>query len=154
MKHLVFMMLLVAALLGATQANSKDRVYNSRPDQVTVPVGMNEVVYVDHSLNREFTRKTWYTKKRLKGVNISLEKSVISTNPAGYKQVTSMFRNHTDSDYVLEARTHFFDESELPSDVVTKWKRVHIPANSIQVYKTMSVDQATAFFRTEVRSSK
>ncbi len=154
MKHIVFIMLLIASLLGATQAISKDRVYNPRPDQVIVPVGMNEVVYVDHSLNRQYTRKTWLQKKRLKAVNISLEKSVITTNSAGYKQVTSMFRNHTDSDYVLEARTHFFDESELPSDVVTKWKRVFIPANSIQVYKTVSVDRATAFFRTEVRSSK
>lgn len=154
MKHLVFIMLLIAVLFGAISGCSTDRVYNHRPDQVIEPVGMNEVVYVDHSLNREYSRKTWLQKTRLKRVNISLEKSVITNNSAGYRQVTSMFRNHTNSDYVLEARTHFFDESELPSDVVTKWKRVFIPANSIQVYKAVSVDQATAYFRTEVRSSK
>jgi transcriptional regulator of met regulon len=141
-------------LCSATIASGKERIHNHRPDQVTAPVGMNEVVYIDHALNRQYSSTQWLTKSRLKKINISLENSVIQTNAAGYKKVTSVFRNHTDSDYVIEARTHFFDSSELPIDTVTKWKRVYLPANAIQVYRTISVDQATVFFRTEVRSAK
>jgi len=145
--------LILSLLFTSSFAHSQERIHNHRPDQVVIPTGMNEVVFVDHKLNREYSERTWLANSKLKKINISLEKSVIQTNSVGYKKVTSIFRNHTDYDYVLEARTHFFDENELPSDTVSKWKRVFIPANSIQVYEILSIDRATNFFRTEVRSS-
>jgi hypothetical protein len=142
------------ALSVVEQSYAEERIHTNRADQVTAPVGMNEVVYVEHGLNRTYTTKKWLQKSRLKAINISLEKSFIQQNEAGYKQVMSLFRNHTDFDYVLEVRTHFFDASEFPSDTVSKWQRIFVPANSIQTYKVMSIDKTTTYFRTEVRSAK
>ncbi len=137
-----------------TNSQADENTHNERPDQVTAPLNMNQVVYVDHALNRQYTTKKWLRKSRLKAINISLENSLIRANPAGYKQVMSIFRNHTDFDYVLEARTHFFDVGEFPSDTVSKWQRVYIPANSTQTYRVVSIDQSTVYYRTEVRSAK
>ena len=153
MKNTIVLLSFLFAVVSA-DTFAKNIIHNSRPDQVVAPVGMNTVVYVDHTLNRSYTTKRWLKKMRLEKINISLEKSIILKNAGGYKEVTAMFRNHTDYDYVLEARTHFFGSDEIPRDSVTRWKRVFIPANSTQVYKTASIDQETAYYRMEVRGAK
>ena len=133
-------------LLLILAAGSADEVINYRPDQVVEAPDLNAVVFVDHRLQR--------SKDGDRFINISVENTGIANTPAGYRQAWAVFRNHTDYDYVIEVRAHFFDMQQVMTNDSTKWKRVIVPANSSEKYSESSIDLRTMYYRLEVRSTQ
>ena len=77
-----------------------------------------------------------------------------SRTPANTSEVFVVLRNHTDDNGILEARTQFFDQSEIPTDVEPRWQRVVVPANSTSVYLEKSTTTEPLKYRVEVRQAK
>ena len=69
----------------------------------------------------------------------------------GTTEVYVVLRNHTDYDYRIEARTQFFDQDGVPTDVKPTWQRSTIPANSIATYRELSTTTQPLQYRVEVR---
>ena len=119
-------------------------VVGERPDQVIEAVKMNSVVFVDHVLNRK--------KGRDRVINISVDSTGMSRTPGGYREAWAVFRNHTDHEYLIEVRAQFFDMNQVMTNDSSKWKRVFVPANSLQKYAESSIDLTSTYYRLEVRS--
>ncbi|MCH2209576.1 MAG: hypothetical protein MK132_27470 [Lentisphaerales bacterium] len=69
-------------------------------------------------------------------------------------QVWASLRNRTDSELVLQARTHFYDRSKMPIEKVSGWRQFFIPANGSQTYKESSISIDVGYYYIEVREAK
>lgn len=120
-------------------------------EQRTEKVEYNTVIFTDYKLNRQFS-------DGLVGpdnvIRISAKKHGIGRTDTGISQVWAVLRNHTDYNYMVEARTHFFDKNGMPVDAKPVWKRVSVPANSLARYKEKSVSNKRLQYRVEVRQAK
>lgn len=114
----------------------------------TAPLEYNTVVFTDYDLSR-----TWKDGIRGGGetYRLSVENHGRRRTETGTTEVYAVLRNHTDFDYQIEARTHFFDEDGVPVDAKATWQRSTIPANSISAYKELSTGTQSLQYRVEVR---
>jgi hypothetical protein len=146
--------LLTATLLACMAALGAERVINDRPDQVTNPVQMGEVVFLDHALNRVETRRRLFGTRRDTAIRVSVVEAGIQRQASGYQRVTALFRNHTDYPQVIEVRAQFFDEQRALTEDFTRWQRIMLPANAVENYAANSIDPATRQYRLEVRETQ
>ena len=63
-------------------------------------------------------------------------------------------RNHTDFNYMVEARTSFYSQSGRPLDARPVWRRISVPANARAVYEEKSVSTDRLQYRVEVRQAR
>jgi hypothetical protein len=119
--------------------------------QRTAPISYNSVTFTDYDLNRNF-------RYGIKGpddvLRLSVNKHGIRRTESDTSQVFVVLRNHTDYNYMAEARTQFFDQSEIPVDLKPAWQRVVVPANSTAVYLEKSATTVALKYRVEVRQAK
>jgi uncharacterized protein YceK len=145
----LFLSLMTAGLVlaGCQSATMSKEEHKQR----TAKTEYNTVVFTDYDLNREFSGG-------LAGpdnvIRISVENHGITRTDTGTSQVWAVFRNHTDYNYMLEARTSFFAESGMPVDAEPVWQRVSVPANGTATYKEKSVTTDRLKYRVEVRQAK
>ncbi len=148
MKTLVVSALLVAGLLtaGCQSGMSKEEF-----QQRTEETGYNTVTFTDYTLNRRF-------KDGLTGpdnvIRLSTTGHGIERTATGTSQVWVELRNHTDHNYMVEARTSFYTESGMPVDAKPVWQRVSVPANTRAVYREKSVSHHRLQYRVEVRQAR
>ena len=109
------------------------------------------MTFTDYDLNRNFSGGIPGPHKVFR---FTAEKHGIRRTPANTSEVFVVLRNHTDYNGILEARTQFFDQSEIPTDVEPRWQRVVVPANSTSVYLEKSTTTAQLKYRVEVRQAK
>ena len=135
---------LIAALLlaGCETMEHKQR---------TAPTTYNSVTFTDYDLNRHFD---YGLPGAHKVFRITAEKHGIRRTPANTSEVFVVLRNHTDYNSILEARTQFYDQSDIPTDVAPRWQRVVVPANATSVYREQSTTTAALKYRVEVRQAK
>jgi len=144
--------LLVPAVLVGLLAACETVLIHEEPEQRHAPIKMNEVVFVDHSLNRIIKNK--WTKAKTNIVKVTVESQGMRSTSTGTGEVWAVLRNRTDHPQQLEARTMFFDGGQAPTDVDPTWKRVFIPANSTATYKELSTSFDVAFYRIEIKGAE
>jgi hypothetical protein len=139
----------LAAFVGtagcATQMSQDERA------QRTKELEYNTVVFTDYDLNRNFSEDLMGPDKVIR---ISAGKHGIRRTATGTSEVWAVLRNHTDHDYVVEARTRFYAEGGMPVDADPVWKRVIVPANAVATYREKSVSTDKLQYRVEVRQTK
>lgn len=126
----------------------------SEPVQRTNEVQMNEVVFVDHDLNRTYEKSFFGMKSTKQIVKVSVNSKGIRTTPGGTAEAWVVFRNHTDYPLQIQAQTMFFDSDMAPMQPDPMWKRVFLPANSLGTYKEQSYDGNISYYRIEVKEAK
>jgi len=127
-------------------------VINGSVEQRTNAVQMNEVVFVDHDLNR--VEKKSSSDKTAQTIRVSVNSKGIRSTATGTAEVWVVLRNHTDYPQQIEGRTMFFDNDQAPADAAPQWKRVYIPANSLATYKELSISPQVAFYRVEIKGAE
>jgi len=151
MKLVTAFVLAVSVVFTATgyaQDNNNDKdAANVKQRHDGLRDQMGKVVFVDHSLNRKYIDK----KKRDHTVKVTVEQYGSRATPTGTKEVVSVFKNRTDFDLVIEARTSFYAAGYFPLDDVTAWKQVYLPANGISTYRDSSLSDEAVHFMIEVR---
>lgn len=120
-------------------------------EQRTAEVEYNTVVFTDYDLNREFSRGL---RGPDKVIRLTAENHGIERTDTGTSQVWVTLRNHTDYNYTVEARTHFYSQGGMPTDAKPVWQRVSVPANSLATYREKSVSTKELQYRVEVRQAK
>ena len=115
----------------------------------TAPLEFNTVVFTDYDLSR-----SWKKGTRDEGniYRLSVENHGQRPTETGTSEVFAVLRNHTDYDYQIEARTHFYDNYGVPVDARATWQRLTVPANSVAAYKTLSTGTQELKYRVEVRA--
>jgi hypothetical protein len=48
--------------------------------------------------------------------------------------------NCTDVPLQVEGRTNFLDQAQIPTEPVSAWQRVHLPARALGMYQESSTD--------------
>lgn len=148
MKTLIVSALLAAGLVvtGCQSSMSKEEF-----QQRTEDTGYNTVIFTDYDLNRRF-------KDGLTGpdnvVRLSTTGHGIERTDTGTSQVWVELRNHTDFNYMVEARTSFYSQSGRPLDARPVWRRISVPANARAVYEEKSVSTDRLQYRVEVRQAR
>lgn len=125
---------------GDKDADNVTQRHNGLRDQ------MGKVVFIDHELNRKHI-----DKKRSRTVRVTAEQYGSRSSATGTKEVFSTFKNRTDFDMVIEARTSFFGSGYFPLDDVSAWKQVYIPANGVATYRDSSISFDAVHYMIEVR---
>jgi len=125
------------------------------PEQRYKETGMNEVVFVDHGLNRTYNRKQFlfWGDKQDKKIKVSVESHGIRTTAGDTAEVWVSFRNHSDYPVQIEGRTSFFFKDRSPAYPDPHWKKLFIPANSLSTYKEQSWDNNIGYYRVEVKEA-
>lgn len=123
----------------------------SKDEQRTEAVEFNTVVYTDYDLNRRVNRGLMGPGEV---VRITTHDQGIARTATGNSEVWVVLRNHTDHNYVVEARTQFFAQSGMPTDATPVWQRVMVPANSLATYKEKSISNEPLQYRVEVRQTQ
>ncbi|GGJ79378.1 hypothetical protein GCM10007426_05670 [Alloalcanivorax dieselolei] len=113
--------------------------------------GFNTVVFADYDLNRNFSEGLFGPDKVLR---LSSAGHGIGHTDTGTSEVWLELRNHTDHNYVVEARTRFFSQQGIPVDAKPVWQRLPVPANSSAVYREKSVGTERLQYRIEVRQAR
>lgn len=86
---------------------------------------------------------------------VMLQSTNARRQPTGTVEVWTRFFNCSDLALQLEARTHFLDASQAPTEPVTAWTRVFVPARSYAVYMESSTDvDAVRHYYVEVREGR
>jgi hypothetical protein len=135
-------------------ASGADRIINERPDQVVNPIQMGEVVFVDHTLNRTETERSWFRSRKDTTVRVTVVDAELLRQTSGFARVTALFRNHTDFPQVIEVRAQFFDDERRLTEDFTRWQRIVLPANAVQDYAANSINTSTTQYRLEVREAQ
>lgn len=135
------------ALAGCQSATmSKEELSQRTEEQL-----YNTVVFTDYGLNRKFSRGLLGPDDVIR---ITVKDHGITRTDTGTSRIWAVFRNHTDHNYMLEARTSFFAESGMPVDADPVWQRVSVPANGTATYKEKSITTDRLKYRVEVRQAK
>ena len=75
-----------------------------------------------------------------------------SRGPTGEVTVTTRLVNCGEEPVQVEGRTHFMGADQVPTEPVSAWQRVFIPARSVGVYQEKSVSSTpVADFLIEIR---
>lgn len=119
--------------------------------QRTEEIRYNSIVFTDYDLNRNFSEGLFGPDNVIR---LTAEGHGIGRTETGTSQVWVTLRNHTDYNYTVEARTHFYTESGMPVDANAVWQRVSVPANSLATYREKSVSTNRLQYRVEVRQAK
>ena len=73
----------------------------------------------------------------------------------GTVEVVAQVVNCTDFPLNAEARTQFYDNAQIPSEPVSAWKRVHLPARTSNLYNEFSMGaQSVDAYLIEMRETK
>ena len=143
--RLVVLAALVTAAGCATEMSSDEFAQRTRE------LEYNTVVFTDYDLNRRFSE---YLMGPDQVIRITADKHGIRRTPTGTAQVWAELRNHTDYDYVVEARTRFYASDGMPVDTDPVWKRLTVSANAVTTYKEKSISTGELQYRVEVRQAK
>ncbi len=82
--------------------------------------------------------------------SISTERS-----PTQTLVINVVIMNRTDYNQQVECRTQFFNADKIPCEKPSAWKRVYLPANSIETYTESSMKTTeVAFFYVEIREGR
>jgi hypothetical protein len=75
--------------------------------------------------------------------------------PTGTVEVYAQIINCTDFPLNIEARTQFYDAGQAPSEQVSAWRRMPLPARTSNTYREMSIGTKQAqYYMVEVRETK
>ena len=121
------------------------------PDQMAAPVTMNSIVFVDHSLNNTTTTNIFGYEYFTQNIRVSVQRSGIKPSDTGLAEVWVMLKNHSSSAVQLEGRVQFFDQAKSPSENMSAWQRVYVPANSTVVYKELAINRSSSYYQIEFR---
>ena len=147
-----FIKTLLTALISISMiscvSNGDDR---HSPDQMAAPVTMNSIVFVDHSLNNQTTKSIFGFEYFTKNIRVSVQRSGIKPSDTGLPEVWVMLKNHSSSAVQLEGRVQFFDQDKSPSENMSAWQRVYVPANSTVVYKEFAIKRTSSYYQIEFR---
>lgn len=103
------------------------------------PIGVNGVSITD----TEITSK------------IMVQQTGAYRTPTGTLQVMARLVNCTDYPQVVEGRTHFMGEGQMPAGEPSGWRRVHLPPRTLGVYTENSTDWDVArSYLIELRGSR
>lgn len=140
-------------LIGCLSTQKTDKVYQG-PDQVVSAIEMNSIVFVDHSLNQVTTKSKLGMDYFTQDLRVSVQNSGIRPSPTGSAEVWVMLKNHTSYAVQIEGRTQFFDQSKAPSEEMSAWQRVYVPAHSTVVYKELAINRGSSYYQVEFREGK
>lgn len=146
--HWIIAAVAVGAVLisGCQSPMSKEEL-----QQRTEEIGYNTVIFTDYELSRNF-------KDGLTGpdraIRLSSAAHGIEHTDTGTSQVWAELRNHTDHNYMVEARTQFYTESGMPTDAKPVWQRISVPANARAIYREKSTGTQRLQYRIEVRQAR
>lgn len=80
---------------------------------------------------------------------------VAQRTPTGTVKVVSQIVNCTDFPLNLEARTQFYDQSQVPSEQASAWKRFPAPPRSLSTYSESSLGTKNVqFYMVELRETR
>jgi len=126
-------------------------MHKEEHEQRTEAVEFNTVVYTDYDLNRRVSRGLMGPGEVIR---ITTHDQGVARTETGNSEVWVVLRNHTDHNYVVEARTQFFAQSGMPTDASPVWQRVMVPANSLATYREKSISNEPLQYRVEVRQAQ
>lgn len=146
-------LLFIISFIGLTGC-----VSTQAPPQVIAPVQMNSVIYTDKSLNEVKTLRifesTFDTSFFVHNLKVSVQKQGIKASPTGTAEAWVMLKNHTEQNINIQGRVQYFDQSQAPSEAVSAWQRVFIPANGSGVYKELAINQDSTYYQIEFREGR
>lgn len=148
MNHLVKALTAAAMGLGLLVGCTSLPSDSTKLTERTAPVTMNSVVFSDYNLKRTWSGGLFGDGERYR---LSVVQHGQRATPTGTTEVYAVLRNHTDYDYQIEARTQFFDQDGVPTDVKPTWQRTTVPANSLSTYRELSTTAQPLQYRVEVR---
>jgi hypothetical protein len=83
---------------------------------------------------------------------VMVQQVTASRTPTNTVALTTRFANCTDYPLQVEARVHFLDMAQQPTEPVSAWQRIHLPARSFAVARESSTDaKNVAAYLIEVR---
>ncbi|WP_203299332.1 YcfL family protein [Marinobacter sediminum] len=148
MIHLMKFLAVAAIGLSVTTGCAYKSADSTELTERTAPVTMNSVVFTDYNLKRTWTGGFFSEGERYR---LSVVQHGQRPSATGTTEVYAVLRNHTDYDYQIEARTQFFDQDGVPTDVRPTWQRTTVPANSLSTYRELSATTQPLQYRVEVR---
>ncbi|EDM46008.1 YcfL family protein [Marinobacter algicola] len=148
MNHLVKTLTAAAMGFGLLAGCASLPSDSTRLAERTAPVTMNSVVFSDYNLKRTWSGGLFGDGERYR---LSVVQHGQRATATGTTEVYAVLRNHTDYDYQIEARTQFFDQDGVPTDVKPTWQRTTVPANSLSTYRELSTTAQPLQYRVEVR---
>jgi len=145
-----FLFFIATLCIYGCMSTEPKRTYQG-PDQVVAPITMNSIVFVDHSLNQVKTKNIFGMEYFTQDLRVSVQNMGIRSAPAGAAEVWVMLKNHTSYAVQIEGRTQFFDQSKAPSEEMSAWQRVYVPANSSVTYKELAIKRSSSYYQIEFR---
>jgi hypothetical protein len=112
---------------------------------------VNQVVFIDHDLNRVEISSMFGNRKIVK---VTTERQGSKKSPTGTLRAWAVLKNRTDHDLQVEGRIIFLDNTLLPLDDTTAWKRMYIPANGIGTYRDSSMSFDASHYIIELREGR
>jgi len=86
---------------------------------------------------------------------VAVERTGARRTPTGTLEVWAQLRNRTERPIAIEGRTQFFDSDLGPCEGPGAWKKVFLPPNSVDTYKTLSRKiQSPAHYLIEIREAR
>lgn len=86
---------------------------------------------------------------------VLVQTSAARRSPTGTVEVMTRLVNCTDFPLQVEGRTHFLDEDQSPTEPVSAWHRVFLPARALGTYRETSTDaQRVVSFLIELREGR
>jgi len=112
-------------------------------------IRMNTVNILDRTLQQ------WPSGSGKRFSKVAVEGTSSRRTPTGTLEVWAVLRNRTDFPMHLEGRTQFFDAGEAPIEGPTPWKRLFIPPQGMQTYRTSSTLTGDVnFYYIEIREGR
>ena len=138
-------------LVGCISNDYKTTSPLQGPDQKAASIKMNSIVFIDHSLNKKTTRSILGFEYFTEDIRVSVQRSGIRPSPTGQAEVWVMLKNHSSSAVQVEGRVQFFDQDKAPSEDMTAWQRVYVPAYGTVAYKELAINRGSSYYQIEFR---
>lgn len=150
--------LALTCALGAGQAGAREnRVLKCKPSVArAAPAypGPALVANIPRSMTPISLNAVQMTDRKLRRVML-VEGLFAMRTPANTLEVTARFVNCTKNDMVIQARSSFMDKNQIPTEPMSVWRNVVIPAYGTGVYQERSIGaEAVEAYLVELRSGE
>ena len=155
MRHVCAVLVVAAVLASGCQEN---RITEGAAPGVRVRsdlapqarINMDTAVVIDPGL------QNWQGREQEdRYARVAVERTGARRTGTGTLEVWAQLRNRTERPIAIEGRTQFFDSDLGPCEGPSAWKRVFLPPNSVDTYKTYSRKiQSPAHYYIEIREAR
>lgn len=136
----------------ALNTTALEEAFDTRQQAAGLEDQFDQVVYIDHNLNRVELPKIFSPQRTV--LKVTTERFGAKKSETGTLKVIATLKNRTDYDLQIEGRVLFFDQDYFPSEDATAWQRIYLPGNGIGTYRNSSLSFDAAHYIIELREAR